>query len=343
MVACPNFTGHTLADGRFTLLNILGSGTYGTVYKAIDAASVEQPFVAIKCLKKQVPGSRQEWAQKREFALHHKVNSHPNIINFYGCIQEGDFIFVILDLCDGDLYAAIKQESYFINRTDRIKSTMIQLIDALQYCHKNSVFHRDLKPDNILFDKAGQVYLADFGLSTNKRVSTNFGCGSRVYLSPECIGKETGSQRFSTLHSDIWALGVILINIITGSHPWAQALTSDPCFNAYLKDPEFLSQVLPISASANLILRGLFEMNPLVRTSLSTLRKQILAVDTFFAAQDPSDSTAGPVTPESKPIEVAIEVSDMPEGQGIGEIRLVWSRVKKPLPLIPELDQILRD
>ncbi|KAJ7589796.1 kinase-like domain-containing protein [Mycena floridula] len=281
----PDFSGHTLVDSRYTLLNVLGSGTYGTVYKAIDSSSADKPFVAIKCVKKEAPGSRMERYQLREFALHKKVSSHPNVITLNDAIYEGDFIFVILDLCDRDLFTAILQEGHFINRTDRVKATMIQLIDALQYCHKNGVFHRDLKPDNVLLDKDSQVYLADFGLCTNRRISVNFGCGSSIYLSPECIGKETGAHRFSTLHSDIWALGVIFINIITGRNPWSEAVTSDACFKAFLADPNFLRQVLPISESANNIIVGMFEMNPLVRTSLSALREQILTVDTFFAEQ----------------------------------------------------------
>ncbi|KAJ7598472.1 kinase-like domain-containing protein, partial [Mycena floridula] len=286
MVTFPDFSGYTLANSRYTLLNVLGSGTYGTVYKALDASSTDKPFVAIKCLAQQEPGSRLERYQHREFALHKKLSSHPNIITFHDKIQEGHFIFVVLDLCDGgDLYETI-QKGHFLNRTDNVKAAMVQLIDALQYCHKNSVFHRDLKPDNVLMDNKGQVYLADFGLCTDKRISTNFGCGTSVYLSPEAIVKETGAHRFSTLHSDIWALGVILVNVITGCHPWSQAVTSDAGFNAYIQDRDYLCQVLPISHSANQILRNIFEMNPLVRPSLSKLREQIMAVDTFFAAQE---------------------------------------------------------
>ncbi|KAJ7577634.1 kinase-like domain-containing protein [Mycena floridula] len=282
-VSFPDFSGNTLADGRYILIHVVGAGSYGKVYKAIDTQSLEKPLVAIKCLQKPIPGSHHETFQMREFALHQKVSSHPNVITFHGHIFAGDFIFVVLDLCDGgDLFQAITQKDYFTNNDTRIKSAMVQLIDALDYCHKNNVFHRDLKPENVLFDKDAHLYLADFGLGTDKRISGDFCCGSGFYLSPEGIGAQTGRQRFSTIHSDIWALGVIMTNMLTGRNPWRRALTTDGGFRTFFEDPGYLYKALPISKSAAEILQGMFKINSLARTPLSTLREQIIAADTFF-------------------------------------------------------------
>ncbi|KAJ7587500.1 kinase-like domain-containing protein [Mycena floridula] len=272
----PDFSGYSVADGRYQLLEPLGSGSYGRVYKAVDTHSTN--FVAIKCIKKSTPGSRQEALQNREFAFHHQVGSHPNIITFHGRFFAGDYIFVVLDLCEaGDLFRAIKKRNYFVNNDDRVKRAMVQLIDALQYCHDHDVFHRDIKPENILFDQEGQLYLADFGLCTDKSVTMDFGCGTRIYLAPECVNKISNRQPISTIQADVWALGVTFVNMLTRISPWRQALPSDKCYAALMNDPEFLFKVLIISEEASSILQGIFTPNPMSRTSLQNLRQEILS------------------------------------------------------------------
>ncbi|KAJ7586364.1 kinase-like domain-containing protein, partial [Mycena floridula] len=279
----PNLVGTTLDYGRYELLEVLGAGTYGKVYKATDNLAPGNPFVAIKCLEQYPPGSRQAQAQNREFSLHKRVHNHPNIITFLRHFSNGNFVFAVLQLCtEGDLFHAIITKS-FANDDERVKSSMVQIIDALQYAHDSNVFHRDLKPHNILLSSDGRVYLADFGLSTEKPLSMDFGCGSPFYMSPECWSKEAA---FSTAQGDIWAVGVVLANILSGRHPWTLATPSDPFFATYMQDPDYLLKVLPISEAANKILCGVLCRNPANRTSLQALRKQILDVETFFKDDD---------------------------------------------------------
>ncbi|KAJ3853571.1 serine/threonine protein kinase, negative regulator of sexual conjugation and meiosis [Lentinula lateritia] len=286
----PDFAGHLLDNGRFKLIEPLGSGAYGKVYKAIDLTSpCENPkYFAVKCLLRPRFGSRHEDFQLREFTLHRLVSSHPNIVGFHKVLYDQTYVYVVLDLClGGDLFAAITERKALRQNNELIKSIFIQLLDAVHHCHENGVYHRDLKPENILCSKDGRrIYLADFGLSTQNKVSEDFGCGSSYYMSPECIGKEFKHGRYSTRHSDIWSLGVILTNMIAGRNPWRYAMTTDDCFSAFLYNRDFLRSVLPISDQANLILKRIFHLNPLNRISIPDLRREILEVDTFFMSED---------------------------------------------------------
>ncbi|KAJ7579681.1 kinase-like domain-containing protein [Mycena floridula] len=284
----PDFTGATLDDGRYLVLCELGAGSYGKVYQAIDTSFEDQTLVAIKCVVKPEPESDEEINQTREFALHQKVSAHRNIITFQRHFSDSDFVFIVLDLCEGgDLFGAIEQQERFFGTDDQARDAILQLIDGLQYCHQQRVYHRDLKLENILFDSInGQMYLADFGLCTDSRMSVDFGCGTVFYMSPECLGKETGFHRFSTAHADIWALGVLITSIISGRNPWTIALSTDKCFKAFSNDKSFLFKTLPISAGANDILCGLFESDPRARTPLTVLREQIVNLNTFFKTKE---------------------------------------------------------
>lgn len=352
----PNFTGRLLDKNRFKLLEPLGSGAYGKVYRAVDLRShTDNPrYYAVKCLLKPAPGSRQEEFQTREFALQEKVSVHPNVVSLHRLYEDHTYIYVLLDLCNGgDLFTAITERRAFQDDDLAIKSVFTQIIDAVHYCHENSVFHRDLKPENVLCSSDGEVRLADFGLSTDFRISGDYGCGSSCYMSPECVGKEfRNGKLYSTRHSDIWSLGVILVNMISGRNPWRAASTVDECFKSFLHDNDFLMTVLPLSDAANVILKRIFHLNPLCRITLPELREEILKIDTFFSTSEdvsaaydgleqraahhrqpakapdqlketylaPPQSTSsssvdqsdGLITPETRPVDPDIEVSEMP-------------------------------
>ncbi|KIK59487.1 hypothetical protein GYMLUDRAFT_245173 [Collybiopsis luxurians FD-317 M1] len=308
----PDFTSQEILDGRFCLLDLLGAGSYGKVYKARDnrPRTEQSPrFYAIKVLRKADTNSRESDMQLRELRLQKKVSHHPNIVTFCGAFEEGDYFFVVLDLCEGyDLFTAIADVGLFDGNNELIKSCYVKILDAVHFCHQQGVYHRDLKPENILCSKNGRdIWLADFGLATNRRACCDFGCGSSAYMSPECIGKETNNVVYSALHNDIWSLGVILVNLVTRHNPWGCAQSSDPCFDAFLLDRNSIRNALPISDALHHLLKRIFHLNPIARISIPFLRNEILAVETFYASDEKEDSILVPSSPIPN-IQVAVDV-----------------------------------
>ena len=98
-------------------------------------------------------------------------------------------------------------------------------------------------------------------------------------LPSECIGREFGYKPYCARFSDIWALGVILINMITGRHPWQKATMGDRCFAQFVRDPDAILDMLPVSDSAHRILKRILALNPLARISLRDLRTAVLELE----------------------------------------------------------------
>lgn len=102
----------------------------------------------------------------------------------------------------------------------------------------------------------------------------------------ECLGHEYGLASYSTAAGDVWALGIILVNLITGKHPWRTASTTDGAFSAYLHHPDFFKRLLPVSSQAETIFRSIFTVNPSQRVTLAQLRRQVVACDSFCLSGD---------------------------------------------------------
>ena len=190
----PSLVGHSLDNGRLEFLSVLGQGAYGVVYLAVDLHAPTPVYLAVKCLLRTGLDSRQRHFQRREIALHQLASRHPNVVTLHKVIEEGDYAFVIMDFCDdGDLFGMIterqrvsKNNDSLVKMTDHglqylgddalVKKVFLQIVDAVEYCHSLGIFHRDLKPENILCTKDGaRICVADFGLATSERYSTDFG------------------------------------------------------------------------------------------------------------------------------------------------------------------------
>lgn len=268
--------------GHLELTGILGTGAYGVVYTAIDLLT-NTPY-AVKALNKTGLDSRQRRFQQREIQLHHEASHHPHVVSLVKIMDSDDCTYVVLEYCpEGDLFASITEGGYYVGNDHRVKQSFLQILDTVDFCHSIGIYHRDLKPENILVADGGRtVKLADFGLATTDKVTSDFSCGSTFYMSPECQATAPkAASCYASGPNDIWSLGIILVNLSCGRNPWKRASTEDPTFRAYLKDSRFLRSILPLSPELDIILRRIFECNPAKRITIPELRELIVRCPRF--------------------------------------------------------------
>ncbi|OJJ39187.1 hypothetical protein ASPWEDRAFT_169046 [Aspergillus wentii DTO 134E9] len=266
-----------LLANRLELTSILGVGAYGVVYTAVDIHT--NVLYAVKALNKTGLDPRQLRFQQREIKLHHLASQHPNVVSLVRIMDSADCTYVVIEFCpEGDLFSSITEKGNFVGNDPLVKRVFLQILDAVHFCHSLGIYHRDLKPENILVTDHGlTAKLADFGLATTDYFTSDFGCGSTFYMSPEC--QQSNPRHMSCYASpsnDVWSLGVILVNLTCGRNPWKRASMEDSTFRAYLKDPYFLKTILPLSDEMIYILSRIFECDPSKRITIPELRNLIL-------------------------------------------------------------------
>jgi serine/threonine protein kinase len=280
------------------ITGILGVGAYGVVYTAIDIHNGTR--YAVKALNKLGLEPRQLTYQAREIELHYRASSHRNVVSMVRILETFDCTFVVLEYCpEGDLFINITERGHYVGNDHLVKSIFLQILDAVNFCHTNGIYHRDLKPENILVTDGGKTAkVADFGLATTDKITSDYGCGSTFYMSPgnyfQAFPSTWGSNAnfvccsecqqpaprpfasYASAPNDVWSLGVILVNLTTGRNPWKRACYDDSTFRGYMKNQTFLQSILPVSDELNCILSRVFEMDPSRRIGIEELREEIL-------------------------------------------------------------------
>ena len=201
--------------GRYEIKSELGRGGMATVYKAHDPSFDRE--VAIKVLPREFLHDPQFRVRfEREIKTIAQME-HPAIVPVYDVGEDdGQPYFVMRNMTGGSLADQIKQGSFSVQDTARIVE---RISKGLAYAHKKGIVHRDLKPGNVLFDDSGDSFISDFGVAkladSAQNVTGSGVIGTPAYMSPEQAqsGKVDG-------RSDIYAMGAIIYEMLTGEHPY---------------------------------------------------------------------------------------------------------------------------
>ncbi|MDQ7073838.1 MAG: SUMF1/EgtB/PvdO family nonheme iron enzyme [Gammaproteobacteria bacterium] len=214
--------GQSLVHGRYTITAFIDKGGMGEVYQAKD--SVRDEEVALKVL---LPGLDDD-AKERFFneALLSSQLSHQNIVNVYDVQQDGDLLFMCMELLKGENLRSLmrkKQREKSKFSEEEVLKLISPLCDALQYAHKN-IIHRDIKPENIWLGSDGDVKLMDFGIartfSDQQCVLTRTVTGSVRYMAPEQLDGVNDSEiREIDSRVDQYAVAVIVYEMLTNEVP----------------------------------------------------------------------------------------------------------------------------
>ncbi len=253
-----------LLDNKYRILDVVGSGGMAVVLKAEDINM--KRLVAIKILNDEYTGNEQ--AEKR-FANEAKavaMLSHRNIVSIYDIAMYPDMKYIVMEYLDGitlreylDNKGALPWKEAFIYA--------LQILRALEHAHGKGIIHRDIKPQNVMLLKSGEIKVTDFGIaklpSSHSLTLTQKAIGTVYYISPEqACGKNT------TFASDIYSLGIMLYEAVTGALPFTgdnSVQIAMQQVNNAPQDPTELVPSLPVGAK-QIILKAL-EKDPANRFS----------------------------------------------------------------------------
>lgn len=246
----------TVIDDRYAIVGLLGNGGMAKVYLAYD--KILDRDVALKVLREQYADDEEFVRRFRREAKSAARLSHANIVSVHdrGCSWDGAYYMAMEYVAGGTLKAWIRREGVLDPAT--AIGVALQIADALSAAHKKGVIHRDIKPQNILITDAGDAKVADFGIAkatSSTATATGTLLGTTTHISPEqALGEPAGP------YSDLYSLGVVLYEMLTGELPY-RAETPIGVVMKHLNEPP----------------RSPREANPNVPKTLDALTMRLLA------------------------------------------------------------------
>ncbi|GMM57640.1 hypothetical protein DAKH74_042560 [Maudiozyma humilis] len=245
---------------------------------------LQLPQLDLDALRSLTPDDMRQVPYYKEVCLQLRVQRHANVVSIHEALDSPHVTFIVMDYYRRDLFTSIVDDQHFAADGQLIKRVFLQICSALQYCHDQGVAHCDIKPENLLLDEHDNVYLCDFGLSSTDRwLKPNVSVGSPYYMAPErlCVDANLAGE-FPTASSDIWSLGIILINLACMRNPWLKAHKRDDItFQHFHRNTRVLRKLLPISDEFYGLLCKVLRINPLERISLHALMADVAQLQSF--------------------------------------------------------------
>ena len=245
----PRVEQFQVLKGRFTLEKVIGVGGMGVVYKASDRLKVEahdrEPYVAIKVLSEEFKAHPESFIALQRESRKTQRMAHPNVVKVFDFDRDGDIVFMTMEYMEGrPLDELIKQYSATGLPHNDVWHIMQGLCSALIHAHEENIVHSDFKPGNIFITASGMPKIFDFGIARavanidrqggRSRDVTVFDAGSLGALTPAYASLEMLRGKEPDIRDDIYALGCIAYEMLTGEHPFNR-LPADEAYKIGLK------------------------------------------------------------------------------------------------------------
>jgi predicted Ser/Thr protein kinase len=252
----------TLLGGRYRVIELLGRGGMGEVYRATDLMLGQS--VALKFLPDEAASNDRLLERFQSEVRVARQVSHPNVCRVYDIGEIDGHPFLSMEFIDGEDLAALLKR---IGRlpADKAIETARKICAGLAAAHDRGVIHRDLKPANIMMDRQGQVVIMDFGLAaiTNQLSGPEARHGTPAYMAPEQLkGTEV------TARSDIYSLGLVLYELFSGKRPFEASNVADLLRRQESMEMTSISALVPeVDAATEGVIRRCLDPDPLQRPS----------------------------------------------------------------------------
>ena len=201
---------------RYEIIRSIGEGGMANVYLGYD--TILDRNVAIKILRGDLSGDEKFVRRFQREALSASSLAHPNIVEMYDVGEDDGLYYIVMEYVDGKTLKQLLKKRGNLTLSEAI-DIMLQLTDGMAHAHDSYIVHRDLKPQNVMIKDDGQIKITDFGiamaLNSTQLTQTNSVMGSVHYLPPE-----QASGKGSTIKSDIYSIGIIFYELLSGSLPF---------------------------------------------------------------------------------------------------------------------------
>lgn len=218
--APPKLNAGQVFGGRYEILEFLGSGGMGSVYRAADRLSGDE--VALKIPPRTEDAGALVEAIRQELRVTRRL-SHPNVVRIYDIGMIDSTVFISLEYVDGETLAALVDEKGALDLRDFLP-IFRQLCEALAYIHSQEIVHRDIKPANLMLNREGVLKLMDFGLARRMGETKNLA----LHATPGYIAPELYEGAAPTPASDLFAAAIVCWELLTGAKPFPESPPSAP-------------------------------------------------------------------------------------------------------------------
>lgn len=246
-------------EGRYDILELIGSGGMANVYRAHDV--IDDRTVAVKILRDEFIGNNEFIRRFKNESKAIALLNHPNIVRVYDVSFTNNIHSIVMEYIDGITLKEFIQHKGILSPKEALHFTT-QILNALQHAHDKGIVHRDIKPQNIMLLRSGQIKVTDFGIArfarSEVRTITDRAIGSVHYISPEqAMGENTDEK------SDIYSVGVMLYEMLTGQLPFEGDTAVSVAIKQVQTDPVSPRSVNPsIPAGLEEIIMRAMEKDP---------------------------------------------------------------------------------